>query len=155
MRGGACAWPAPISRSGTATRRSAPRHDHIYVRRARGNLPIHRWPVDRDRARQRTASSNRREKAGGQEAERMICTGRRGDPKVTGKYARTDFMWNAQAVAKPLGYFIAFAFAAVLSQGQLALAQQTRPAAQSADAPRGTAAPSGEASGRPNRPQNE
>src|ERR1700719_1847780 len=78
----------------------------------------------------------------------------------TRRHARTDFMWNPQAHAKPLGYLTALVLAVVLSGAQLAtpaLAQQGRPAAQqNADAPRGNAAPSGgEAGARSTRPQNE
>src|ERR1700730_11792627 len=75
------------------------------------------------------------------------------------RHARTDFMWNPQAHAKPLGYLTALVLAVVLSGAQLAtpaLAQQGRPAAQQHDdPPRGNAAPAGEAGARTTRPQNK
>jgi len=68
-------------------------------------------------------------------------------------------MWNSPPAAKALRYLTALALATVLSGAPLwapALAQQGRPAAQQgADAPRGNAAPSGEAGARSTRPQNE
>ena len=68
-------------------------------------------------------------------------------------------MWNPQAQARSRSYLTALALAAVLAGAPLAMpvwAQQGRPAAQqNTDAPRGNAAPSGEAGARPARPQNE
>src|SRR5215467_1521102 len=83
------------------------------------------------------------------------------DPKVANnqRHARTDFMCNPPPRARLLACLTVLAFATVLSGAQFAtpvLAQQGRPAAQqNADAPRGNAAPSGEAGARPARPQNE
>src|SRR5260221_4720401 len=83
------------------------------------------------------------------------------DSKVANnrRHARTDFMWNPQAHAMPLGYLTALVLAVVWSGAHLAtpvLAQQGRPVAQkNADAPRGNEAPSGEAGARSTRPQNK
>src|SRR5215468_2461232 len=72
-------------------------------------------------------------------------------------------MCKQHAHTKPLGYFArymaAFALAAALSAAEIAtpvLAQQNRPAAQqSADSPRGNAAPPSETGARSTRAPNE
>src|SRR5258707_12156867 len=80
-------------------------------------------------------------------------------------HARTTFMWMQHADTRPFGYLarylarypVALALAAALSAVQLAtpvLAQQNRPAAQSADVPRNPAA-GGETGARPKQAANE